>query len=232
MSIVDTIQRYRDQLDALLTGQPERTGAIRPLAERPLHDQLQVFEHIAQGKVDRYHVDPSFVTEVEEAVDQLLLVLCTPPDVLEPVLDALPRDIWTRSETGRFLSYVAWWLYQDELIGLSDAASMLYGVAENTEIVRVYRHIERGELDSYIDPQEVNPQYARRVRRSQVTALQEQQAKGKPTAPPRLPKDQVDIVKLHEVENMSFTEIGRLLGVKRQAVHQQYHRLKKQQSNE
>jgi hypothetical protein len=230
MTILDAIQRYRNQLDALLTGQPERTDYPRPLAERPLQAQLDVFEQIAQGKISRDQADPSFVTEVEEAVDQILLVLCTPPDVQEPVIEALPRDIWTRSETGRLLSSVTWWLYQNDLIALREATILLYGMAENTEMVRTHRLIERGELDSYFDPREANPQYARRVRRSQVIELKERQSKKEPKAQSPLPKDQADIVALHDVEKKSFAEIGNLIGVKRQAAHQMYHKLKKQQS--
>lgn len=229
MTIIDTIQRYRDQLDALLTGQAERTDSPRPLADHPLQEQLEVFEQIAQGKIDRAQANPAFVAEIEEAVDQILLVLCTPPDVQEPIFEALPRDMWTRSETGRLLSYVAWWLYQDDLIGLRDAAFMLYGAAENTEVVRIYRLMDRGELDSYIDPHETNPQYARRFRQSQVAALREQQAQRKPKVP-SLPKNQVDIVKLHDEQGKSFQAIGDLIGVSRQAAHQMYHQLKNTQS--
>jgi hypothetical protein len=222
MTILDTIQRYRDQLDTLVTGQPNP----RAISDRPLADQLALFEEIAQGKIDRAQANQAFVAEVEDALDQLLLILCTPPDVHAPTLDVLPRDIWTRSETGRLLSYVAWWLYQDDLIAVSDAASLLYDVAENTEIVRIYRRIERGELNSYIDPRETNPQYARRVRRSQVAALQERSSQEIPKAPP-LPKDQVDIVKLHDEEGKSFQAIGDLMGVTRQAAHHMYQTRKK-----
>lgn len=230
MTILDTIQRYRDQLDALLTGQAERTDSPRSLADRSLADQLALFEEIAQGKIDRNQADAAFVAEVEDAVDQILLVLCTPPDVQDPAFEVLPRDIWTRSEIGQILAYVTWWLYQHDLISIRDAASMLYGSTGNAESLRVHRDIERGNLDFYLDPYEANPQHGRRVRQSQVSALQEQQSRRVPKPKPLLDKRTVDIVALHDVERKSFGEIASLIGVKRQGVHRMYHKIKAQQN--
>lgn len=224
MTIIDTIQHYRNLLDALLTGQPNP----RAIADRPLTDQLALFEEIAQGKLERGQATPAFVAEVEEAVDQLLLILCTPPDIQEPTVEALPRDIWTRSESGQLLARVAWWLYQDDLITLREAASVLYGNTGNAESLRVHRDIERGDLDFYLDPYEANPQHGRRVRQSQVITLKAQQSARAPQPKPPLDKSTVDIVALHDVERKSFREIGDLIGVKRQSVHQMYHKLKAQ----
>lgn len=229
MTIIDTIQRYRDQLDALLTGQAERTDHPRPLADRPLQEQLEVFEQIAQGKIDRNQADPAFVAEVEDAVDRLLVLLCVPPDLENQTIETLPPNLWERSPLGLLLADVIWWLHQHDMITMSEAAQLLYGAASLNEFQKIRTLVNKGELFPFIDPHESNPQYARRFRQSHIIAWKEQQAQGKPKAPP-LPKDQVDIVKLHDVEGKSFQEIGNILGVKRQAVHQMYHQLKNTQS--
>lgn len=232
MTILDTIRQYRDQLDALLADQPERTGAIRPLAERPLRDQLQVFEQIAQGKLDRERSDPSFVGDVADAVDRLLALLCVPPDLADRTLDVVPRNLWTRSPLGILLAEVAWWVYHDDLITLGDAAQHLYHGTTIIDLHRIRAHLAKGELRPYIDPHEANPQYAGRVRRSEVERLKEQRERA--AAAPAPPEPQAlqaapDIIAMHDEEGLSFGEIGRRLGKHRQQIHQMYHRLKKKQ---
>ena len=235
MTILTTIQRYRDQLDALLTGQPERTDLPRPLAERPLEDQIQVFEQIAQGKISRDQADPAFVAEVEEAVDQLLVMLCVPPDVEDRTIEALSRAVWTRSPLSFLLAEVTWWLYQQDLITLSEAAQILFGDTNTNAFYRLGQLFEEGALTPYINPHEGNPRYAGRVRCSQVRLVKQEQ--DRPEVEQEATKlqqaePQPDIIAMHDQEGLSFGEIGRRLGKHRQQIHATYHRLKGKQQNE
>jgi hypothetical protein len=63
------------------------------------------------------------VQEVEQAVEHLLAVLCAPLDGGSFIA---PRDAWTRSPLTNLLASVTYWLYQDELISMTDAARILY----------------------------------------------------------------------------------------------------------
>lgn len=230
MTILDTIQSYRDQLDRLLAGQPQP----RTLADRPLADQLARFEEIAQGKLERGQATPAFVAEVEEAVDRLLVLLCVPPDMQKRAIDVVPREVWTRSQLGILLAEVAWWVYQDDLITLSEAAQVLYGDVSKSAFYRLGQLVDGGSLIPYINPHEANPQYASRVRRSEAVKVKEQQDRSheQERAAPAPLEPMPDIIAMHDDEGLSFGEIGRRLGKHRQQIHTMYHRLKgKQQSS-
>ncbi|HEY0739287.1 MAG TPA: hypothetical protein VGD69_30475 [Herpetosiphonaceae bacterium] len=224
MTILETMQHYRDQLDTLLTGQPNPQG----LADRPLTDQLALFEQLALGKRERDQADPAFVAEVEEAINRLLVLLCVPPDIEERTRAVLPPNLWERSALGLLLADVLWWLYQDDMMTMSHAAELLYGAAGLNEFQKIRTLVNKGVLVPYINPHESNPQTARRFRKSQVLTWKAQQSQGKPNVQP-VPKDELDIVALHDHERKSFQEIGDLIGVSRQAAHQMYQQRKSSQ---
>jgi hypothetical protein len=87
----------------------------------------------------------------------------------------VPRDAWTRSPLMKLLASVTYWLYQDELISLADAARMLYGSSTDADLARVRRAIERGDLRHYWRPGHTSKQRGFLVRRSAVQALKRAQ---------------------------------------------------------
>ena len=99
------------------------------------------------------------------------------------------------------------------------------------EFQKIRTLVSKGALFPYIDPHESNPRIARRFLRKQVLAWQAQQSQEEPP-PHLLPKDQIDIVGLHDKDGLSFQKIGDLMGVSRQAAHQMYQQLKGSQSKQ
>ncbi len=87
----------------------------------------------------------------------------------------VPRDVWTRSPLTQLLANVTYWLYQDELMSMTDAARMLYNDGGHTARARIRRLIERGTLHHYWRPGRVDPGYAVLVRRSEVEQVQQHQ---------------------------------------------------------
>jgi len=164
------MRELHDRLHTLLQ---EAATADAPLAAQPLAAQVKVFERIEAGKLDRLRVDPAFVREVEQAVEQILAVLYAP---LDGSTFVVPRDTWTRSPLTKLLASVTYWLYQDELISIADAARRLYGSSDLAMLARVRRAIERGELRHYWRPgREHKEGRAFLVRRSEVERLNQQE---------------------------------------------------------
>ncbi len=64
----------------------------------------------------------------------------------------VPRDAWTRSPLMKLLASVTYWLFQNERIGIADAAHLRYGDSSKASLARVRRVIERGELRVYWRP--------------------------------------------------------------------------------
>ena len=143
------------------------------MAAQPLTEQVHVFERIERGAIDRTTAAAAFVREVEEAVEQILLVLYHPLDGRPFVL---PRDAWTASPLMRLLASVTFWLYQEELISPAEAARIVYGTSETAMLARIRRAIERGELRHYWRPgREHKRGRAFLVRRSEVMKLMQAQ---------------------------------------------------------
>lgn len=167
-TVITPMRAQQERLRTLVEG----TGQIRDvLTDKPLAEQLKVFERIERGAIDRATADPAFVHEVEAAVEQILQVVYQPLDG-GPFI--VPRDAWTRSPLMRLLASVTYWLYQDELISPADAARLLYGSSNDTLLARVRRAIERGELRHYWRPgRERKSAAAFLVRRSEVERLKQ-----------------------------------------------------------
>jgi hypothetical protein len=163
------LRELRARIDTLLH---DTTTDGAPLAAQPLAEQLTVFERIAQGNIDRHTADSAFVREVEQAVEQLLAVFYTPLDGRPFVL---PRDAWTHSPMMKLLASVTYWVYQDDLISIADAARLLYGDSTVARLMRVRRLIERGSLRHYWLPGREAKQRSYLVRRSEVEQVQQHQ---------------------------------------------------------
>ncbi len=161
-TVIMPMHALHDRLHTLLHAPPV---ADAPLAAQPLAEQVKVFERIEQGKIDRRTVDPTFVREVEQAVEQILAVFYTPLDG-RPFI--VPRDAWTHSPLMKLLANVTYWLYHDDLMSIADAARILYGSSDVVMLARVRRMIERGELRHYWLPGRAAKQRAYLVRRSEV----------------------------------------------------------------
>ncbi len=87
----------------------------------------------------------------------------------------VPRDAWTRLPLTKLLVSVTYWLYQDALISMADAARVLYDSGALAARARVRRMIERGTLRHYWRPGRTDPKYAVLVRRSEVAQVQQHQ---------------------------------------------------------
>jgi hypothetical protein len=168
-TITTPMRELHDRLHMLLQ---DTATADAPLAAQPLAEQVTIFERIERGKIDRRSADPAFVREVEHAVEHILVVLYTPLDG-RPFI--VPRDAWTHSALMNLLASVTYWLYQDDLISIADAARVLYGDSTDALLVRVRRIIERGELRHYWRPGREAKQRSFLVRRSEVERLNQQE---------------------------------------------------------
>jgi hypothetical protein len=163
-TVITPMREHEARLHTLLHATP---AANRPLAAQPITEQVKVFERIERGAIHRAAVDPAFVRQVEDAVEQVLLVLYRPLDG-RPFM--IPRDAWNHSPLMRLLASVTHWLYQDDLITMAEAARLLYGTSDNAVLGRIRRGIERGELRHYWRPDRDHKQRATLVRRSEVLA--------------------------------------------------------------
>jgi len=168
-TVIMPIHELHDRLHTLLHARPV---ADAPLAAQPLAAQVKVFERIEHGTIDRRTVDPTFVREVEQAVEQVLAVFYTPLDG-RPFI--VPRDAWTHSPLMKLLASVTYWLYHDDLISIADAARILYGSSDVVMLARIRRAIERGELRHYWQPGRAHKQRSFLVRRSEVEQAQQHQ---------------------------------------------------------
>jgi hypothetical protein len=170
-TVIAPMHELHDRLHTLLHATP---AADAPLAAQPLVAQIKVFERIERGKIDRHSADPVFVHEVEHAVDHILAVLYAP---LDGSTFVVPRDAWTRSPLTQLLASVTYWLYEDQLISIAEAARMLYGSSDVAMLARIRRAIERGELRHYWRPGRQHKEgRAFLVRRSEVERLNQTHA--------------------------------------------------------
>lgn len=166
-TVTNPMRALRERLNTLLEDDTANNAA---LAAQPLAKQVKLFERIEAGKIDRPSADPAFVRDVEQAVEHILAVLYTPLDGGPFVV---PRDAWTRSPLTKLLASVTYWLYQDELISLAEAARVRYGDSSQASLARVRRMIERGNLRHYWLPGRAAKQRSFLVRRSAVEQVQQ-----------------------------------------------------------
>jgi hypothetical protein len=139
----------------------------------PLRDDLTLLVQIANGEIDRHSADAACVGEVVDCVGRVIDLLFTPP--FGHQVATLPDLIWAQPGIGQVLAHVHAWLRQDDLIGLTEAAQLLFPAlaASNLQAarMRVKRLVARGALMAYVDPSETNPTRQTRVSRQVVETL-------------------------------------------------------------
>jgi hypothetical protein len=128
--------------------------AVAPLEDSPIKQEIMLLVDVANG-----------VSHHEgEVAEALLSVVTTLEQVDAHRLPAQFEEI---------VQHVQLWLNRDDLITISEAATILRGSSSQKDIMSVKGYIERGKLTKYRDPREHNPQYASRVSRREVEALRD-----------------------------------------------------------
>jgi hypothetical protein len=167
--------RLHQQMALALPAPPRTTDM-----PSPLRDDLTLLVRIANGELDRHSADAACVGEIVECVGRVIDLLFTPPFGRQ--VATLPDLIWAQPGIGQVLAHVHAWLRQDDLIGLTEAAQVLFPdlAASNLQAarMRVKRLVARGVLMAYVDPSESNPTRQTRVSRQVVATLR---AHGTPT---------------------------------------------------
>lgn len=131
-----------------------------------LKAEIEELCRLANGEVDRKSASEDFIGETHELL-QDIAELCAPWWSNQYTI---PGD-WRKTQLGLAWDAARFWLLSSDMMTLSDAARMLYGAADTSELSRLDRAISRNELDEYADPGEPNPRKARRVLKSQVKAM-------------------------------------------------------------
>lgn len=134
------------------------------LESSPVLEEVRLLVRAANGELDR---DPATLGEVTETIQSVVELLFAQPG--SNSYD-IPDHFWA-SELGQVIRHAQLFVRGDDLITHSEAATILYGSADERELMRLRRAIDRGELTAYTDPREPNPQRAGRVSRAEVEHL-------------------------------------------------------------
>ena len=143
------------------------------LQQPTLAEDLRLLVRIANGEVERF----------QGTSEETRRFLAPIEDALQRVLDALlgsawggpivvPPDFWS-SDIGIVAARVRWWLSLDDLITISNAASLAFGENTQANRMRIARAIDGGLLTWVPDPSVANPQQNRRVLRPEVERLRD-----------------------------------------------------------
>ena len=143
------------------------------LQQPTLSEDLRLLIRIANGEVER----------LQGTSEETRRFLAPIEDALQRVLDALlgsawsspiviPPDFWS-SAIGVVAARVRWWLSLDDLITISNAASLAFGENTQANRMRIARAIDGGLLTWVPDPSVANPQQNRRVLRPEVERLRD-----------------------------------------------------------
>jgi hypothetical protein len=143
------------------------------LQQPTLSEDLRLLIRIANGEVERF----------QGTSEETRRFLGPIEDALQRVLDALlgsawgspivvPPDFWS-SDIGVVAARVRWWLSLDDLITISNAASLAFGENTQANRMRIARAIDGGLLTWVPDPSVANPQQNRRVLRPEVERLRD-----------------------------------------------------------
>jgi len=176
MSVVDrTPQQYRDtiqqflmeywrkrtwEIEQAVLGVQVQLVASDALYNSALADQLAEIARLAAGELD---VESALAMGVSEGIQDLCERLFAAPGMGYSY--RIPREFWD-SPLGAIVGKAHFRLRGDDLITITEAADIL-GVV----VSAISNRIDRGHLDAYRDPDEPNPQRARRVLRSQIESL-------------------------------------------------------------
>lgn len=151
------MKAHRDELDRWI----ESPSTVRKME---LLQAVASGQHGANGCVG--DDGNALYDTVSEALDDLISMLFRGSWNGEEI----PVEFWD-TDFGQLVQRVSMWLECDELITLSEAAMILRGSCEDRDLIAVNGYIKRGRLNEFTDPDEPNPQRARRVRKSEVEAI-------------------------------------------------------------
>lgn len=135
---------------------------------RDLDSAVALLNAVAAGECDDRRDDDAFDERVGDAYDMVMALLFSNAWNSDSVDEAF----W-ETPMGQTALKVRLWLNCDELITISEAATILRGSANNRDRVYVNSLITRGELVRYIDPSANNPTHAGRVSRAEVERLRD-----------------------------------------------------------
>jgi hypothetical protein len=147
------------------------SSAVQP--PTPLHADIARFVQIANDEQDRTTADDQTIGELIERFQNLLDLLFLP--ATGQYAYRIPASFWSESGIGQVLARVQAWLRHDDLISLSEAAQLLFPEIARSNLqaarMRVKRLTERGDLMTYLAPDEPNPTQQARVSRQAIEAL-------------------------------------------------------------
>jgi hypothetical protein len=171
--VVTRIIKHSQRIEERLTWPEREETATQQRPPTPLHEDIALFVRIANGEIDRATVDDQLIGDIIERVQRMLDLLFLPANGIYTY--RVPQAFWSETRIGQVLAHVQAWLRQDDLIGLTEAAELLFPELAQKNMqaarMRVRRLTERGELMVYIDPSEPNPTQQTRVSRQAIAAL-------------------------------------------------------------
>ena len=147
------------------------------LSQPVLAEDLPLLIRIANGEVERFQGTSEetrrFLAPIEEALQRVLdALLGSAWGNASPGPIVIPPDFWA-SDIGVVAARVRWWLSLDDLITISNAASLAFGENTQANRMRIARAIDGGLLTWVPDPSVANPQQNRRVLRPEVERLRD-----------------------------------------------------------
>jgi hypothetical protein len=153
-------------------------GRRRQTLQQPtLAEDLRLLIRIANGEVERFQGTSEetrrFLAPIEESLQRVLDALLG--SAWDSAFDAplvVPPEFWS-SDIGVVAARVRWWLSLDDLITISNAASLAFGENTQANRMRIARAIDSGLLTWVPDPSVANPQQNRRVLRPEVERLRD-----------------------------------------------------------
>lgn len=172
-TLLAQVARHYHHLGYLLYGvAPDQPTDPSALAG-PLQQDMLLLTRVANGELDRSTVSDEQIAAILEALHRVVDVLTVPAGGAP--LTTVSSTFWAQPGIGQVLTHVHAWLRQDDLIGYSAAARLLFPhlAEENIQAarMRIKRLVERGTVLSYLDPTEPNPTHQVRVSRQAIEAL-------------------------------------------------------------
>lgn len=178
--IVGRVQSQAVRLSGSLRWPNTLEGPQRDQYPGPLHADIDLFVRIANGQIERTQADDELVGMVVERLQELLDALFLP--AYGRAAYYVPPSFWHEPGIGLVLARVQAWLRSDDMIGLTEAAQLLFPELARDNLqaarMRVRRLVNRGTLMSYIAPDEPNPTQQLRVSRQALEALAAAQQAG------------------------------------------------------
>lgn len=173
--LLATISRSLNMLYAggaqIVPNIPAEAAGSSKFTQSPLAGHIRTLCRVANGEavVSDHRIHAQQRNDLIEAM-KAVMDLLFPMRPNERVREIQPAFYFTL--LGRiYLRCEAALRGEDDAITISEAARKLYGSAGAAEQARVARMIERREIQAWIDPDEPNPQRARRVSRTEVSLL-------------------------------------------------------------